>query len=84
MAPNPINNNNNKARAKQRYQLHLTVPCSFSIAAFASSTVLIVTKAKRRLRPEYLSYITCQPSMEENISIKVTRPANCYQHHLSH
>lgn len=37
----------------------LTVPFSFSIAAVASSTVFMVTKANRRLLPEYLSYITC-------------------------
>jgi hypothetical protein len=39
--------------------LKLTVSFRASVAALASSTVLIVTNPKRLLRPLYLSYITC-------------------------
>jgi hypothetical protein len=46
--------------------MKLTVPLSFSAAAFASSMVFIVTNAKRRLLPEYLSYITYESSVKKS------------------
>jgi hypothetical protein len=39
-------------------EVTLTMPFSFLITTFASSTIFIMTNTSRRLLPEYLSYIT--------------------------